>query len=183
MRYTAILAGAMVCVAAVALGQEVVPVEVVPVEDTVATDSSFFPLWEILQPFVAVILTTIAPVVGALLIAVLYKLFNFLGIKDENAQKALEAQFRDALHKSAEAALKYAIAGRVGPIGDLITGSVPPDLINSAIEYVRSKNPDTAAKVSEKDLAQIIMSKVPDVMATIAASAGTTAATDAAVNR
>lgn len=153
-------AAIMLCVASSAMAQDT---------GVVSQTSFLYDVWEIVKPMAVVIFATVSPVIAGGVIAVLYKLFAFLGIKDENEQKRLEVQFRDALHAAALNALKYAVAKRTGPIGDLITGTVPADLIRDAVDYVRSKNPDAAAAISDQNLVEIILSKVVDVQATVEA--------------
>lgn len=125
-------------------------------------------IWEILKPLVVVLVST----VGSVLIPVVaFRLVGFLGIKNENEAKALEAKVRDALHQSAENALKYALFKlNVVPT---MNQDLPKAVIETAIDYVKSKNPDTAAeaKVDEKDLTEIILSKAPNIISALAEAA------------
>jgi hypothetical protein len=121
-------------------------------------------IWGVVQPLVALFISIVGPVAVTW---ISLRLVALLKINDENAKKELERKIRDALHDSAANALKFALAKSGMPLAVAPAGAV----ISEAIEYVRSKNPDTAAEagVSDNDLREIILSKVPDVLATIAA--------------
>lgn len=125
-------------------------------------------VWEIVQPIAAVLATIVGPAIAAFIAGQLIKL---LGITDKNAQLEVEKKVRDALHNSALNAVKYAVAKRVGPLGDLVKGHIPADLIQTAVDYVRSKNPDAAAGVDDDNLVEIILSKMIDVQATMNSAA------------
>ena len=136
-------------------------------QPAVSPASWVYTLWTIVQPIVTLLATIIGPVVATYLAAVLIRL---IGVKDENEKAKLEAQFRDALHQSALNGLKFAIAKRTGPVGDMIAGVIPDEVISDALDYVRRKNPDAVAKVDQEDLVDIIMSKAVDVQTQIAGS-------------
>lgn len=173
---TWLLAGVVVLVIAalflvgLAGAQEVI----VDSEPVVDERSWLYGVWTVVQPIVVVLMTAIAPVIAALVTGLLVKLFNLAGINDENARLSLEAKLRTALHEAAINAVKYAVARKVG-LPDMITGAVPKEVIDVAIEYIRSKNPDTAKAlgVNDADLTQIILSKIVDVQSTIDAARGT----------
>lgn len=134
-------------------------------------------VWAIVQPLVVLFLSIVAP---ALVTWLAVRLAGLLKISDANAQKELEAKIRTALHAAALNGLKFAMT-RAG-LPSVVPGVLPPTVIAEAIGYVRTKSPDTAAQagVGDRDLEQIILSKVPDVLATIAATKAPLAAAAAA---
>ncbi|MGE3305030.1 MAG: hypothetical protein AB7I52_03585, partial [Rhizobiaceae bacterium] len=79
---------------------------------------------------------------------------------------------RDALHASALNAVKFAATkwNWIPAVG----ATVPRQIVEEAIDYIRTKNPDTAdqAGVDDYDLEQIVLSKVPDIIGQIAGAAG-----------
>ena len=126
-------------------------------------------LWTILQPVVMLAVGTLAPIVVGWLA---YQLSKLLNVQDENKRKELEAKIRDALHASALNAMKFAMTKwKFVPVAG---ETVPRDIIDEAIDYIRTKNPDTAkqAGVDNHDLEQIVLSKVPDIIGQIAGAAG-----------
>lgn len=126
-------------------------------------------LWSILQPVVVLAVGTLGPIIVGWLA---YKLSNLLNVQDENKRKELEAKIRDALHASALNAVKFAATkwNWIPAVG----ATVPRQIIEEAIDYIRTKNPDTAdqAGVDDHDLEQIVLSKVPDIIGQIAGAAG-----------
>jgi hypothetical protein len=122
-------------------------------------------VWEIVQPLVVLLVSTVGP---ALVGWISYRLVGLLKISDENAKKEMEAKIRDALHAAALNGLKYAMTRAGLPA----VGKPTKAMVDTAIDYVRTKSPDTAfqAGVTNDDLAQIILSKAPDVIAMIAAA-------------
>lgn len=133
----------------------------------VSPQSWLYPIWQIISP---ILITIGAPLGAALAALIAGQIVKLLSIKDASAQKTLEAQVRDALHQAAINGLKYAIAKRTGPVGDMIAGAIPDDIVSDAISYVRTKNPDASALVSAGDLTQIILSKAVDLQTQIAGS-------------
>lgn len=117
-------------------------------------------VWDIVQPLVMLFVSIVGPVLVSWLA---YKIVSFLNIRDENEQKALELKIRDALHQSALNALKYAWAksGITDP-----TKITSPEVIKTAVEYIKDKNPETVEKtgLSTDGLKDIVLSKVPDVI-------------------
>lgn len=134
-------------------------------QPAVSPASWVYTLWTIVQPIVTLLATIIGPVIATYLAAVLIRL---IGVKDENEKAKLEAQFRDALHQSALNGLKFAIAKRTGPVGDMIAGVIPDEILSDALDYVHRKNPEASAKIDPDDLRDIIMSKAVDVQTQIA---------------
>jgi hypothetical protein len=122
-------------------------------------------IWSIVQPLVVLFVSIVGPVlvtwVGARLVA-------FLQVADEAKRKEIEQRVSQALHQSAANALKFAMA-KLG-VAMPTSLDIRSPIVLEAIDYVRSKNPDAvdAFGLDDGSLAEIIMSKVPDVMATIA---------------
>lgn len=138
--------------------------------DVVATDSQWHDVWLYLQPAASVILTFMAPVVGAYAVLILVRLFALVGVQLD--QRTVEALHRAAVNGLKQAATKYA-----GPVPDL-TRYVPPEILSEAERYVNELNPSAAAKAPEGAIRDIILSKAPDVQAILtAASGGTTPST------
>lgn len=77
---------------------------------------------------------------------------SWLGLKNE-------AQLRDAFHKAAENAVKYA-TNQILTRGD--TRLDPDEIVSMAKRYVRTKNPETlkSLKVSDTDLTEILTAKL-----------------------
>lgn len=125
-------------------------------------------LWAIIQPLVVLFVSTVGP---ALITWLSLRLVALLKITDENAKKELEAKIRAALHEAALNGLKLAMTRAGLPSGAIPGGSV----ITEAVEYIRKLSPETAVKagVDDYDLAEIVLSKVPDVMAITAATKAT----------
>lgn len=153
---TALLVGAILIVGPLAFAQEVVTA--VPV----AVDTKPFgippALWD----------AYIGPLIDAAITAivgyVLYRARGFINLSDE-------ASVRKALHDAAFNAAK-AMLQKHGVNPDMMT-PIPPIVISDAIDYVREKNPDTAkrAGVDDKGLAEIILSKVPDIISMLTPAA------------
>lgn len=123
-------------------------------------------VWEILLPLVTLLVSTVGPVLVGWIAA---RLIAVLQITDENARKELEARLRDALHAAALNGLKYAVT-RLGLSGSILTVNDP--VVRDAVEYVISKNPDTVIQlgIGENDIAEVVLSKVPDVIGALAAA-------------
>lgn len=149
---------AIVCTLLVITG-----IQIAYADDLVAAPSPSFlvDLWEVVQPLAALFVSTVGP---ALVTWIAYRLVSLLQIKDENEKKALEAKTRDALHQSAMNGLKAALA-RAGYTQ--VFGPLPQSILAEAIEYVKTKNPDTIeqAGASLEDVGDIVLSKVPDLSA------------------
>ncbi len=144
-----------------------------PATTIVAPTSFLYDAWTIIQPIVTVLAGTVGPIAVAWITA---RVMALLKISNENAAQALEAQLREALHLSAMNALKYAASkyglGLSGTAIEL-TGKAVLDskVLTEALKYIRGKNPDAvdAFALDDKALTEIILSKVPDVKAIIAA--------------
>lgn len=137
---------------------------------TVSNQSWLYGVWGILQPLVSTLALVVGPVIATWISAQVIRLFN---VQDLNAQKELEQKIRTALHEAAANAVKYAIT--LNGITLKPGSGIPEVVIKDAIEYIRSKSPDTAAQagLDNKGLTDIILSKVPDVMVTVAAATPT----------
>jgi hypothetical protein len=122
-------------------------------------------LWAIVQPIVVLLVSVVGPVLVAWIGA---RLASLLKIADENQRKDLEQKFSDALHQSALNALKFSMSKLGVSLPTQLDVRSP--VVKEAIDYVRSKNPDAvdAFRLTNTQLAEIIMSKAPDVLATIA---------------
>jgi len=148
--------------------------QTIPPSDSIVAPSSFlYDVWTIVQPVVALLVATIGPVIVGWLAA---RLAALIRTSDENTQKALEAQLREALHQSALNALKYASAkyglGLAGAAIELTGKSIiDSKVMTEALKYIRNKNPDAvyAFNLDDKALSEIVLSKVPDVKAILAA--------------
>jgi len=130
--------------------------------EVVAPNSYLHSLWETLQPTVAVLLTAAAPVIVLQVFALLWKMLSRVGIN-------VEEEDRKRFHEAATNALKNAIAKYTGPTPNMVTGTVPDVILNSAIDYLKAHNPQGSAKHTDKDLADIILSKAVDVQALVSA--------------
>ncbi|MEK1890800.1 MAG: hypothetical protein AAAB35_25205 [Phyllobacterium sp.] len=135
-------------------------------DQVIAPSSWLYDIWQIVQPVVVMLVSTAGPILVTWLAA---KLAALLQSTDEAKRKEIEERLRLALHTSAFNALKYA-ASRAGiQLPDALS-SISPAVVD-AIDYIRSKNPDAidAFKLSNEQLAEIVISKLPDVKAIIAA--------------
>lgn len=133
-------------------------------ETAVAANSWLHDFWLVIQPIVTTLAVTLGPVIATVISAQIIRLLN---IQNEEKRKQVEEQIRNALHQAAANGLKFALA-RSGIIlrpGDIVS----PDIMDMAIDYVKTKNPDTAkqAGVDRDALTEIILSKVPDLAASI----------------
>lgn len=117
-------------------------------------------VWPILEPLVTLFVGLVGPV---LVTWIALKVISILGIKGEADQKALEAQIRDALHRSATNGWKSVLGER--GLSAVTNAQVleDPSLAEAVKQYIRSLNPEGAAKVTPEQLDKIISSKIPDV--------------------
>lgn len=121
-------------------------------------------LWLIIQPIVQLLVLTVSPIIVAWIVV---RVRGFLNIADKNQALEFEARLRAAIHESAMNALKFAAtkAGTTLDAGTALSANTP--MIREAINYVRTKNPDAvdAFQLNDKALSEIILSKVPDLIA------------------
>lgn len=131
-------------------------------------------IWSIVEPVVTLFAGIIVPIVFVWLSR---KLETWLSIKTVDQQADFEAKLRDALHKSAETALKLVLV-KAGATG-AITASAVTDLLNasptampSAVASVKTKNPDAVQflGVSDDSIRDIIISKIPEIVALLLAA-------------
>jgi len=127
-------------------------------------------IWAFMSPILLSLGSILGPIIAVWLAA---KVTSLMNISDANKRKELEEKLRDALHQSALNGLKYAAAkyaGRLHGFGFL--DLVQPEILSTATEYIRNKNPDAtdAFNLSDRDLHEIIMTKIPDVKALLETS-------------
>lgn len=135
-------------------------------DQVIAPTSWLYDIWLIVQPVMVMLVSTVGPILVTWLAA---KLAALLQSTDEAKRKEIEERLRVALHTSAFNALKYA-ASRAGiQLPDALSVASPS--VVDAIDYIRSKNPDAidAFNLSNEQLAEIVISKLPDVKAILAA--------------
>ena len=128
----------------------------------VSNKSFLYDLWTIVQPVVALAVTLVGtPLIGWIAL----RISTLTGQNNEIARLKIEGEIRNALHAAALNGLKYAMTRAGIPGGGAPTATV----IAEAIDYIRTKSPDTAkqAGASDIDLEQIILSKFPDVIGMI----------------
>ena len=95
------------------------------------------------------------------------QIISRLHIKNTETANAVEAQLRDALHKSALNAVNYTVSKFGLPTSGAT--SLSADMVKTAVDYVKTKNPDAIKKfgASDFDLEQIVVSKLPQVTAVV----------------
>lgn len=128
-------------------------------------------LWTILQPIVLLLVSTVGPI---LVTWIATRLAAVLQITEDDKRVALEKQLRDALHQSAENAIKLIIGKAVASGSDTIAGSLSgiandSRALNQIVNYVKTKNPDAVATlgVDEKAILDIALSKIPNVLGSL----------------
>ncbi len=121
----------------------------------IAPSSALYDIWTIVQPIVVLVVSTVGPVLAAWISA---RLIALLKVKDDAAKLEIEQKLREALHQSAENAVAYAKAR----LSKGATSFAREAVINTALDYVKEKNPDALEKlkVSEPALADIIIAKI-----------------------
>ncbi|MBD8556277.1 hypothetical protein IFT84_17350 [Rhizobium sp. CFBP 8762] len=119
----------------------------------------FLALWPVLEPLVALFVTIVGPVLVTWISA---QLIAFLKINSEARKAELEKTVSEALHRSIANGLKAAVT-------KFKADSVSTVIINAAADYVVANNPDAIKRfdISPGTLNEMILSKVPDVLATI----------------
>jgi uncharacterized protein (DUF697 family) len=138
----------------------------------IAPSSIWFELWAVVQPLVVLLGSIVGPVLVTWISA---RLISLLKVADEKQKLDIEAQLRRALHDSAANALKFAIARSGiagGTIASITASAVTSAMLRDATKYVEEKNPDALQKlgITPNALQDIIMSKVPDLLAKQTAS-------------
>lgn len=94
----------------------------------------------VFKPLIELLVITVGPILVTFLVARISKALN---IRDEKQKVELENGLRNALHQSAENAIKFAV-GRLGLNAalSLDTGRIKPEVLIEAAKYVIDKNPD-----------------------------------------
>lgn len=133
----------------------------------IARSSIWFDLWAVVQPLVVLLGSIVGPVLVTWISA---RLISLLKVADEKQQLDIQAKLRQALHDSAANALKFALARSEisgGAIGSATASAVTAAMLHEATKYVEEKNPEALQKlgVTPNALQDIIMSKVPDLLA------------------
>lgn len=125
-------------------------------------------MWAQLQAPVLLLLTTVVTAAAGWLAV---KVNTFFNVTNEAQQKANEVVIRNVLHEAVWSAVKYALTKTNMSLPVLKDGMPSKEFIDIAIDYVRTKNPDTAAAAGlspspagDKGLTEIIVSKVPDLI-------------------
>ena len=110
-------------------------------------------VWPVLEPLVTVFLMTVVPVLTAQLVA-------FFKVNNEVKKAELEKTISEALHRSIANGLKAAMV-------KFNTNNATTVILNAAADYVTANNPDAIKRfeISGKTLNEMILSKVPDVLA------------------
>lgn len=135
------------------------------------------PWWvEFLNSIAPAVTLAITGLIATLATILAVRLNSWFGITNELQARTNEALIRDVLHNAVWSAVKMA-ATKTGltlpELGRVVSGDISLNkaFIETAIEYVRSKNPDTAAAAGltpdakgDKGLTDIITSKLPDLI-------------------
>lgn len=113
-------------------------------------------IWTILQPLILLLVSTVGPMLVAW---VAYHLTRLLRIEDEAARVRIEAELSAALHRSAENAIRVAMA-RLG------ANATTEQLLREALPYVERNNPDALERfgIDRHGLADILLGKVPSIL-------------------
>jgi hypothetical protein len=131
-------------------------------------------LWASVAPTVVIAITGL---IGVLTTIITVRLNRWFGITNEIQMRANEQIIRNVLHEAVWSAVKFA-AQKTGLTAEQLAaltgspqGAPSKEFIDVAIDYVRSKNPDTAEAAGlapgakgDAGLTEIIVSKVPDLL-------------------
>jgi hypothetical protein len=125
-------------------------------------------LWASIQAPVLLLLTTVITAAAGWLAV---KVNTFFNVTNEAQARANEVVIRNVLHEAVWSAAKYALQKTGLKIEDLKTGMPSKEFTQIAIDYIRTKNPDTAAAAGltptpkgDDALSEIITSKIPDLV-------------------
>lgn len=142
--------------------------------DTVVVEAPWWGgVWDSIAPALILAITGLIGTITTILAAKLNSWFN---ITNELQARANEALIRDVLHNAVWSAVKFAATKAGVTLPDLEAAAkgnatLPKIFVDTAIDYVRTKNPDTAAEAGltpdakgDKQLSEIILSKVPDLI-------------------
>lgn len=130
----------------------------------IAPSSVWYEVWNIVQPIVVLLVSTVGPILATWIAA---RLIAFIKVADEKQRVEIEAKLREALHQSAANALRFALSRAGVPHGVIQIGGVINDtLLAEASKYVIEKNPEALEKlgVDGKGLEEIILSKLPALL-------------------
>jgi len=118
--------------------------------------------WELIKPAAAIIVLALAGTIATFLVQLLRRIAARVGVEIDEKQAA-------RLHSAAENALKSAVTKYLGPVPNLVTDRIPDKIIQDAVSYMRSKNPEDTAGSSDRHLIDLVLSKAPQVQAVLAA--------------
>ncbi len=125
-------------------------------------------LWASIQAPVLLLLTTVITAAAGWLAV---KVNTFFNVTNEAQARANEVVIRNVLHEAVWSAAKYALQKTGLKIEDLKTGMPSKEFTQIAIDYIRTKNPDTASAAGmtstpkgDDALSEIITSKIPDLV-------------------
>lgn len=146
-------------------------------QGTAAPPTALDSFWAGIVPGVVIAVTALIGTLATILSAKLNAWFN---ITNEVQMRANEVIIRNVLHESVWSAVKFALqktglsVAQLGEINGISIGkknTPAKEFIDVAIDYVRTKNPDTAAAaglapgaVGDSGLAEIALSKIPDLI-------------------
>lgn len=124
--------------------------------------------WASIQEPLIALLTLI---VGAAVSWLSVRINTFFNFTNEAQRKANEIVIRNVLHEAVWSAVKFALTKTNMSLPSLKDGMPSKEFIDIAVDYVRTKNPDTAAAAGlspgaagDKGLTEIIVSKIPDLI-------------------
>lgn len=126
-------------------------------------------VWDAIAPALILAITGLIGTLATILAAKLNAWFN---VTNEIQVRANEVLIRNVLHDAVWSAVKVA-AVKTGVTLPQLNGTAPMPKVfmDTAIDYVRTKNPDTAVAAGlmpdaegNKNLSEIILSKVPDLI-------------------
>lgn len=134
-----------------------------PVSVTVTEPSFTQTLWANVQGPLTALLSAVL-IAAASWLAV--KVNTFFNVTNAAQQKQNEVIIRNILHDAAWSAVKYASQKTGVTIEELQAPGMPPQkFINAAVDYIHSKNPDASKGITAENLEEIVVSKVPDLIA------------------
>jgi len=130
-----------------------------------ATDGSSFVanVWEKAEP---IIITAVVSLIGVIAAWLSTWVADFFKVQNAEKRQRIEALTRDLVHSVAWNAIKYAAAKSDSQVMDKLSSDLPPprELINIAVDYFETMNPDLHEALSRDELEKIITSKLPDLI-------------------
>src|SRR6185369_8768690 len=120
-------------------------------------------LWTQVEPMV---LTAVSTIVAALAIWISTWIADFFKVKNEETRRKMQEATRQLIHSVVWNAVKYAASKSDNTLLDKLAVDLPPpvDLIRIAKAYFDEMNPDLKEVLSENELENIIVSKLPDLI-------------------